>query len=149
MKNSVLGKQRRNKNVIALKEDDGCWLQESWRETNGEFWFWHLIHSLTLVQTRQRRNHWSVSEFSWERERKEREREQCKWPQKRESHVCDQMSPNVMGQSRERISDIRKDIRPDNRSDKIIIYSDQFSGLILHFPYPPEFSTCKVTLDPK
>ena len=37
-----------------------------------------------------------------------------------------------MGQSRERISDIRKDIRPDNRSDKIIIYSDQFSGLILH-----------------
>ena len=44
------------------------------------------------------------------------------------------MSPNVMGQSRERISDIRKDIRPDNRSDKIIIYSDQFSGLILHSP---------------
>ena len=54
-----------------------------------------------------------------------------------------------MGQSRERISDIRKDIRPDNRSDKIIIYSDQFSGLILHFPYPPEFSTSKVTFDPK
>ena len=67
------------------------------------------------------------------KERKERERGQCKWPQKRESHVCDQMSPNVMGQSRERISDIRKDIRPDNRSDKIIIYSDQFSGLILHY----------------
>ena len=103
-------------------------LKRDWRE----FSFSHLIHLLELVEPKQKRNQWSVSGFSWEKERKERERGQCKWPQKRESHVCDQMSPNVMGQSRERISDIRKDIRPDNRSDEIIIYSDQFSGLILH-----------------
>ena len=55
----------------------------------GEFSFSHLIPSLTLGSTKQRRIQWSVREFSWEKERKERERMQCKWPQKRESHVYD------------------------------------------------------------
>ena len=74
---------------MVLRRNGRSVLQVGKRETNGEFSFSHLIPSLTLVATRQRRIQWSVREFSWEKERKERERKQCKWPQKRESHVYD------------------------------------------------------------
>ena len=60
-------------------------LKRDWRE----FSFSHLIHFWDWWNQNRNVISGQKVEFSWERERKEREREQCIWPQKRESHVCD------------------------------------------------------------